>query len=101
MLRSIRHIIAISLLTVFLLPSVIKTEHHHEHFVCHHGGETHLHEYHEKCLVCKFEFSLYTTRVCEDQDAHHEYSDSYANNYCTEAYQSHPEFDYSLRAPPC
>ena len=53
-----RHISSVVLALLFLTPTLVKMEHHHEHFVCHATDEKHLHEQHERCGVCNFEFSL-------------------------------------------
>lgn len=56
-----------SLLMVLILftPSIVKIEHHHDHFVCHAQNEKHIHTFHEKCLVCDFEFSTWVLTKIE------------------------------------
>ncbi len=50
---------SIYLIFSILSPSLLKLEHHHEHFVCHAKQEKHIHSWHPKCEVCDFEFSFF------------------------------------------
>ncbi len=53
---------SIYLVFCLLSPSLLKLEHHHEHFVCHAKQEKHIHSLHPKCEVCDFEFSFFATQ---------------------------------------
>jgi len=57
MIQKLRHIISLLLVLLLLTPTIVKLENHHEHFVCRANNENHVHTYHEKCLICSFEFS--------------------------------------------
>lgn len=50
---------SIYLVLCLLSPSLLKLEHHHDHFVCHAKQEKHIHNNHPKCEVCNFEFSFF------------------------------------------
>jgi hypothetical protein len=52
--------LALYVLLSFLAPSLLKLEHHHEHFVCNAKTEHHFHNAHPKCEICEFEFSLFS-----------------------------------------
>ncbi len=43
---------------VFLLPSIVKLEHHHEHNDCSSTNGDHYQEFHDKCAVCDYDFSV-------------------------------------------
>ncbi len=56
------HITPVFLLWIFLAPSVVKIVHKHEpRFHCTANNEKHFHVRQEKCLICAFQFSFFTT----------------------------------------
>lgn len=59
-MAKIRVIGAWLMVMVLLLPSLAKIEHHHDDFVCKAQNEKHIHNQHETCYVCHFEFSLFS-----------------------------------------
>jgi hypothetical protein len=85
---------------VFLAPTMVKLGHHHDYFRCKTPGVNHFHEHHEKCEICKFEFSIFSA----DKDGftlHKEKpSDSFKNNYQSLNFPNHSQFSFLLRAPP-
>ena len=100
MIRRFKNITSLLLLLVFLLPSIVKVEHHHEHFECKAKNEKHYHSLHEKCLICNFEFSVFLTSI-ENIDFQKENpSDNYCNNYNYQYYSNLSLFSFSLRGPP-
>jgi len=95
-----KHISSALLVLLFMTPTVVKLEHHHEHFVCHARGEKHLHKQHEQCAVCNFEFSLF-----EDSPATIFTSNSQANLpkfglIHVSFARKIPHYSFQLRAPP-
>jgi len=44
-----------------MVPSIVKWEHHHSPDNAVHKEGAGLHAYHPKCLICSFEFSLFTS----------------------------------------
>ncbi|HHV86128.1 MAG TPA: hypothetical protein GXX42_10025 [Petrimonas sp.] len=60
-IRKFKNIVSLFLLFVFILPSIVKLEHHHEHFESKAKNEKHYHVFHEKCAVCDFEFSIFSS----------------------------------------
>lgn len=48
------------MLAVFLWPSVVKLEHHHDHCEEHSCCGASVEKEHEKCEICTFEFSVFT-----------------------------------------
>ena len=100
MIRRFKNIISLLLLLVFVLPSIVKVEHHHEHFECKAKNEKHYHFLHEKCLICNFEFSVFLSKS-ENIDFQKENPlDNYFNNYNSLYYSNLSQFSFSLRGPP-
>lgn len=93
--------IALFFIVIFLFPSVVKLEHHHDEFTCHAKHEKHLHQHHDHCAVCDFHFSLFTEHT---QDVVSEAvvrpADAYKNSYKIRFYGSFPAYAFLLRAPP-
>lgn len=56
--RKFKNITSLLLLMVFLLPSIVKLEHHHEHHDCISSKGDHYREYHDECAVCNYDFSV-------------------------------------------
>lgn len=100
MIHKFKNIISVFLLLVFLLPSIVKLEHHHEHFQCKAKNEKHFHEYHEKCAVCSFEFSVFSSDFKYFALPKEHPVAKYCINYRSVHYSSLSEYSFSLRAPP-
>ena len=100
MIRKLKNITSLILLIVFLLPSIVKLEHHHKHFICTAKNEKHYHVLHEKCNICNFEFSVFSSDF-ENIDLQKEKPlDKYCNNYSSINYSTLSEYSFLLRAPP-
>jgi hypothetical protein len=100
MINKFKNIAALILLVVFLLPSIVKLEHHHKHFICNAKNEKHYHTYHERCEICNFEFSVFSSEIKNSDLQKEQILDNYCNNYCSEYYSNHHTFSFLLRAPP-
>jgi Ca2+/H+ antiporter len=101
MFKRRKRITAIFLLVMFLLPLWVKLEHHHEHLADHANKEKQVHEYHEPCAICSFEFSILDLAF----DVIDLTRPTPEANYRV-FNKSNPFFDLSaftflLRAPPC
>jgi hypothetical protein len=100
MIRRFKNIISFLLLLVFLLPFIVKVEHHHENFECKAQNEKHYHSLHEKCLICNFEFSVFLSKS-ENIDLQKENPlDNYSSNYNSRYHSNLSLFSFSLRGPP-
>jgi len=88
------------LLVVFLLPSLIKYSHHHEHSECNAEYEVQYQEYHTKCAICNFEFSVFSvdfdTIILQNIPPVTEY----LNNYCSVINSTLSKYSFLLRGPP-
>jgi len=96
-----KNIVSLFFLIAFLLPSVVKLEHHHQHFECKAKVEKHFHELHEKCSICNFEFTVFLSGI-ENVDLQKENPiDRYANKYISLYNHNLSQYSILLRAPPC
>lgn len=59
MREKIKNILSLLGLWVFLFPTIVAFEHHHEIFLCDAKSIQHLHEYHQKCDICNLEFQVF------------------------------------------
>jgi hypothetical protein len=100
MIRKFNNIISLLLLLVFLLPSIVKVEHHHEQFECKAQNEKHFHILHERCVICNFEFSVFLSRSENVDYQKEDPLDNYSNNYNSQFYSNPSQFSFSLRGPP-
>ena len=57
----LKNIISLFLLMVFLMPSIVKLEHHHKHLISRNKMRLPIRFLHEKCPICNFEFSVFLT----------------------------------------
>jgi len=99
-MRKFNQIAPFLLLTVFLFPSIVKLEHHHDNFTCHAKHEKHWHVYHEKCEVCNFEFSTFSSDSFTLELQNEQPSDSYLIQYTSRYSQIHGQYSFLLRGPP-
>ena len=88
------------LLLIFLLPSIVKLEHHHEHFECKVKNEKHYHSLHERCVICSFEFSVFLSESVNINLLNTNHTDSYYNSYVSQHFSNLSQFSFSLRGPP-
>ena len=87
------------LLFIFLLPAIVKIEHHHSNFVCKAKNEKHFHVSHKVCAICSFEYSVFLANIENIDLLKEKPSDNYSNNY-KYCYNSLFHFSFLLRAPP-
>ncbi len=95
-----KRLISLLLVTIFISPTIVKFEHHHDHFSCNAKNEKHFHAHHEKCFICKFDFSLISLPEKITEPAK---PDKNTTVYlCLYFFLKEQNFilDYSLRAPP-
>jgi hypothetical protein len=104
MTKKRKHIIAISLVIIFLSPMTIKLLdglfHHHDHFICTAIHELHFHEHHHKCPVPGFELSFYSLNNLKPQTDKTFYCDRIFISYISGYYNSKLKYSFLLRAPP-
>ncbi|HNW98858.1 MAG TPA: hypothetical protein PKK00_10655 [Bacteroidales bacterium] len=98
--KSYKNIISIFLLGIFLLPTIIKLEHHHEHYIYKSDNKKHIHEFHHKCEICKFEFSTYTPSPVKTANSKNVINYFYNNIYTSAVFIEQNILSFSLRAPP-
>lgn len=92
--------VSLFLMVAFLMPSIVKLEHHHEHDICNDHHEVNVHKYQEKCDVCSFEFSLFSTDNIDVVFEREIMTDGYNDNHKSAHYSKFLNFTFQLRAPP-
>jgi len=100
MIQKLNKIAYLLLLLVFLSPSIVKLEHHHKRFICNAKDNNHLHEYHENCAVCNFEFSVFSNDEFHFEQPKEIAHADYLNTYKTAKYTNSSSLSFLLRAPP-
>jgi hypothetical protein len=100
MIRKLKNIISLLLLLVFLLPTVVKLEHHHKYDVSDSKNEKHSFVFHDNCPICNFEFSVFLTSIDNIHYQKDKHFDNYINNYNSRYNSNFSQFSFSLRAPP-
>jgi hypothetical protein len=100
MITSLKNSTSLFLLAVFLLPSIVRLEHHHESYDCKANTEQHFQSLHKKCAVCDFGFSVFSLAyehfiLQKDNPAF-----NYSNHYRSVNYSSLSTYSFLLRAPP-
>jgi hypothetical protein len=99
-IRKFKNIASLLLLLVFLFPTTVIMEHHHEHFECKAKNEKHYHEFHEKCAVCNFDFSVFSPVYKDIISQKNNPLSHYSNNYISLYYSRLSDYSFLLRAPP-
>jgi hypothetical protein len=95
-----KNIVSVYLLLVFLLPSVVKFEHHHEHKFIKVTYDKQYDVLHEECPICSFEFSAFLFAIKKVEIQKVNPSDSYFNNYKSVYHSSLLHSIFLLRSPP-
>ena len=98
--RKINNIFSFFFLLVFLLPSLVKLEHHHEDFKCKAINEKHIHVHHEKCVICNFEFSVFLSDNKGADIPQEDPLEYFCNNYDSAYFSNLSQYSFLLRGPP-
>lgn len=100
MIGNVKNIASLLLLLVFLLPSLVKLEHHHKRFECKSKSGMHYHAFQEKCAVCNFEFSVFSSDFENIVLQKKQPLANYCNHYKSVNYSTLSTYSFLLRAPP-
>ncbi|MDN5296177.1 MAG: hypothetical protein PWQ71_283 [Bacteroidota bacterium] len=97
--RSYTRYIPFFLIFIFLFPSVVKLEHHHQRTGCCHSEKS-CQTFHENCPICDFHFSIFTDQIQKIDLEVLTHFDRYKNQYNTPCTFSFTNLPFSHRAPP-
>ncbi len=104
MTKTLRNIVSISLVLIFIIPITTKfldgLFHHHGHFFCTAKHEQHFHAFHEKCPVPNFELALYSLEKQFKVRQKVQPGDELIINYFFVYSYNHSKYSFLLRAPP-
>lgn len=96
-----KQIMSLLLVSLLLAPTLVKFEHHHEHFICKAVNEKHLHDYHKKCQICNFEFSLFQDTQPSENSVVKQYKTASDTPFKPFYFSDYSKYSFLLRAPPC
>lgn len=99
-IKKLKKFTSLLLLLVFLLPTIVKLEHHPKHSVSNLKNEKHFPVLQENCPLCNFEFSIFISCIENIHLQNDDPSDCYFNNYSSLHYFNLSQFSFLLRAPP-
>jgi hypothetical protein len=100
MIRKFRNIASLLFLLVFLLPTIIKLEHHQKHLLCDIKNEKQNYVFRDICPICNFEFSVFLSGAENIFLQKENHLDNYLNNYNSRYNSDLFLFSFLLRAPP-
>jgi hypothetical protein len=100
MIRKFKNIVSILLLLVFLFPSLVKLEHHHNHSTDIPKEEKPHLVFHDNCGICNFEFSIFISGIENIDLQNEDPQDTYCNNYISQYNSNLSLYSFLLRAPP-
>lgn len=104
MTKTFKHLLSILLAVLFLTPMTIQlfdgVFHHHDHNIFSTNPKQNIHEYHEKCPIPGYEFSIFEIQkqVLNTQKISygHPVSFSFISNFRP----NNSDYSFLLRAPP-
>jgi len=82
------------------MPSVVKLKHHHEYFNHLVKSEKQFRTFHEKCIICSFEFSSFLSEKTNIDFAKIKLTDNYISCLKIYHYSDLSKYLFLLRAPP-
>ena len=100
MIKKLRNIFSLLMVLILFAPSIVRVEHHHEHFFCNAKNEKHFHNSHEKCAACNFEFSVFLTEKTDIAFAKDELIDHYKDFSKLSHCLNLSNYSFKLRGPP-
>lgn len=100
MIKNFKNIASLFFLLVFIIPSIVKHEHHHAHNEYEAKNDKNNHVFIEKCAICSFEFSVFSSDIENVLLAKKQLLSEYKNNYQSVDCSLYFNFSFLLRAPP-
>jgi hypothetical protein len=100
MRRKFKNIASLFLLLVFLLPAIVKFEHHHQNYAIVLKNGRHTPVLQNNCPICNFELSIFISNIENIHIQNEYFSDAYFNNYNSRYSFNLSKFSFLLRAPP-
>jgi hypothetical protein len=85
---------------VFLLPLIVKAEHHHERSESKAKNENHHYILKDKCVICNYEFSVFRPNIGDIAFQKENQSEHFCNNYDSAYFSNLSRLSFLLRAPP-
>ena len=98
--KKIKNIASLLLLLVFLLPTIVKFEHHHKLLSIDLKNEKNNTAVQNNCPICNFEFSIFISNVNNFRGQNQYFIDTYFTNYNSRYNSNLSQFSFLLRAPP-
>lgn len=95
-----KKIISLILLMVFLLPTIIKAEHHHTYNIIHKKDEKQGPVFKENCAICNFALPAFIPDKENIDLLIEDLLIGYINNYQSPSLFNHTQITFSLRGPP-
>jgi hypothetical protein len=89
-----------SMAFLLLLPLVIKANHHVDDTICREKKVLHFHSVHLNCLVCKFDYPVFSNEPVNEKSPKQTFSELYTGDCCSSVYQLPLKHSFLLRAPP-
>ena len=99
MIGRFKHIGSVVLLIVFLLPSIVKLQHHHSFEVTALNSKNST-VLSSNCPICNFEFSIFISDTENFNLQTQNLTDNYFNDYNSRYNSNLSQFSFLLRAPP-
>lgn len=100
MIRKIVNTTSLLSLLVFLMPTITQLEHHHKHLISNVVNDKHYPVFQEKCAICDFEFSVFSSDYGINDLQKETPLAKYCNNYHSKFHSNLSQFSSLLRAPP-
>jgi len=100
MKKSHRHIASSFLLVLFLSPFILKSQHHHDSPASEPAHEQHYHTTLEKCAICSFEFSVFSSDFNKIRSQKDLPDILFFSHYRSLHFSNSLAFSFLLRGPP-
>lgn len=100
MTAKLKKIVSLLIVAILTTTSIVKFEHHHKHLEGSSKTEENAQQFHEKCLICSFEFSLCLLDELVLLSKKTEFKDSYNIRFCKFYHSNFSNYSFLLRAPP-
>jgi hypothetical protein len=100
MMKNNKFVLPFFLALLFISPTLVKFEHHHEHFTCNAKNQKHLHDYHPQCPICNFELSVFSDIKTFADQVKPEFNVTYCEPLIFACFSDHSKYSFLLRGPP-
>jgi len=98
--KSRQLLLVIWMIIILLMPLLVRTHHTHKNNLCKHESHSHFQTPEEICLICNFEFSVFSEVEISHQSLNIQYCEAKILQKSSDVVSIPVQYSFQHRAPP-